>query len=57
MVATQDFVIPDAVVGEVTSIHQSSNIAFGFATSFTQISYRGALADVINDLLPALTLL
>ncbi len=54
--ATQDFVIPDSVVGEVSSIHKSSNVAFGFAPSFTQIIYRGAVVDVINDQLPALAL-
>jgi len=54
--ATQDFVIPDSVVGEMSSIYKSSNVAFGFASSFTQIIYRGAVVDVINDQLPALTL-
>lgn len=56
MNATQDFVIPDSVVGEVSSIHKSSNVAFGFAPSLTQIIYRGAVVDVINDQLPALAL-
>jgi len=54
--ATQDFVIPDSVVGEMSSIYKSSNVAFGFAPSFTQITYRSALVDVINDQLPALAL-
>jgi len=54
--ATQDFVIPDAVVREMSSIYQSSNVALGFAPSFTQITYRNAVVDVINDQLPALAL-
>lgn len=54
--ATQDFVIPDSVVGEVSSIYQSSNVVFSFASCFTQITYRSAVVDVINDQLPALTL-
>lgn len=54
--ATQDFVIPDSVVGEVSSIYQPTYVAFGFASSFTQILYRGAPLDVINDYLPALAL-
>ena len=56
MDATQYFVIPDSVVGEVPSIYQSSNVAFSFALCFTQIIYRAAVVDVINDQLPALTL-
>lgn len=56
MNATQDCVIPDTVVGEVSSIYKSSNVAFSFAPSFTQIIYRGAVVDVMNDQLPALTL-
>lgn len=54
--ATQDFVIPHSVVGEVSSIYKSSNVVFGFASSFTQIIYRGAVVNVIKDQLPALTL-
>lgn len=54
--AAQDFVIPDAVVGKVTSIYKPSNVAFGFAPSFTQITFRCAAVNVINDQLPALTL-
>lgn len=54
--ATQNFVIPDSVVGEVSSIHESSNVAFGFAPGFTQLTFRRAAEDVINDQLPALAL-
>lgn len=54
--ATQDFVITNSVVGEMPGIYQPSNVAFGFAPSLTQITYRSAVVDVINDQLPALAL-
>lgn len=54
--ATQDFVITNSVVGEMTGINQTSNVAFGFAPGFAQITFRCAAVNVINDQLPALTL-
>lgn len=56
MDTTQDFVITNAVVGEMTGINQTTNVAFGFAPGFAQFTFRCAAADVINDQLPALTL-
>lgn len=53
---TQDFVISDAVVGEMTGINQTTNVAFGFAPGFAQFTFRCAAVNIINDQSPALPL-
>lgn len=53
---TQDFVITNPVVGEMTGIYQPSDVTFCFAPSFAQITFRCAALNIIDDQLPALTL-
>lgn len=56
MNAAEDFEISKSVGCEMPRIHQALDVAFSFAASFTQISFRAAEVDVINYELPALVL-
>ncbi|MGJ7547656.1 hypothetical protein [Pseudomonas sp. SMN11] len=56
MNAAEDFEISKSVGCEMPRIHQALDVAFSFAASFTQVSFRTAEVDVINDELPALVL-
>jgi len=54
--AAENFEISKSVGCEMSRIHQALNVALSFAASFTQVSFRAAEVDVINDELPALVL-
>lgn len=56
MNAAEDFVISKSVGSEMSRIHEALDVAFSFAAGFTQVSFRAAEVDVINDELPALVL-
>lgn len=53
---TQDFVITNAVVGEMTGFNQTTNVAFGFPPGFAQFTFGCAVVNIINDQSPALLL-
>ncbi|MNJ23799.1 hypothetical protein D3C77_181940 [compost metagenome] len=56
MNADEDFEISKSVGSEMPRIYQTLDVALSFAASFTQVSFRVAEVDVINDELPALVL-
>ncbi|MFG0528987.1 hypothetical protein ACF8FB_01370 [Pseudomonas sp. yb_2] len=56
MNAAEDFEITQPFGSEMPRVYQTLDVAFGFAAGFTQVSFRAAEVDVINDELPALVL-